>query len=181
MILNNSYGPLIHALPLSLADNTGGFDLNREAAEQDLRDRSSTADGHSVADDEIKKEKVRRTSVGTVQSVRPDKGNTSAVPSPSAPQDAEEQDAEETNSQTANPPEIKPVDEDAGPKEFYHPASVEPQRIVWIPQDQLGIAAEEEQEIRDAGINVSTEGAAMDDKGHVDISGPPPGGEARAL
>lgn len=179
MIINNSYGPLIHALPLSLADQTGGFDTNREVAEQELRERSSTADGHSVADDDIKKEKAQPTSISTVDIINPDMGETSATSSPQIPQDAEN-DTEE-GPHTENPPEIKPVDEDAGPKEFYHPASVEPQRIVWLPQDQLGVAAEEEGEIREAGISVSTEGAVMDNKGHVDINGAPPGGEVRVF
>ena len=79
------------------------------------------------------------------------------------------------------PPSIKGVDEDAGPKEFYHPASVEPQRVVWLPKDTLGLAEEEEKAIRDAGVLVSLEDAQMDEKGHVDISGPPPGGEVRVL
>ena len=57
------------------------------------------------------------------------------------------------------PPSIKGVDEDAGPKEFYHPASVEPQRVVWLPKDTLGLAEEEEKAIRDAGVLVSLEDA----------------------
>lgn len=79
------------------------------------------------------------------------------------------------------PISIKAVDEDAGPKEFYHPASVEPQRVVWLPVDTLGLGVEEERALKEAGVLVSTEGAKMDEKGHVDISGPPPGGDVRTL
>lgn len=106
---------------------------------------------------------------------------SSAVPSPSAPTDAASvaSTASAKPRSTANPEEIRPVDEDAGPKEFYHPASVEPQRVVWLPRDRLGLAAEEERAIRDAGILVSSEGAVMDDKGHVDISAAPPGQNVR--
>ncbi|EKM58161.1 uncharacterized protein PHACADRAFT_26687 [Phanerochaete carnosa HHB-10118-sp] len=176
IIINNSYSPLVHALPLSLADKTGGYDLNREAAEQDLHDNASTADGHSiVGDDDVKKERAPHAPIDAVESAPLGESKASASSSPNPADDPE------SNPETANPPEVKPVDEDAGPKEFYHPASVEPQRIVWIPEDQLGLAAEEEREIRDVGIRVSTEGAIMNEKGHVDIDSPPPGGDVRAL
>lgn len=82
---------------------------------------------------------------------------------------------------TANPPEIKPVDEDEGPKEFYHPASSDPQRVVWIPEDDLGLAEEERRVTSEMGIAISTEDARMDGKGHVDVSGAPPGGAVRVL
>lgn len=48
-------------------------------------------------------------------------------------------------------------------------------------QDVLGLAEEEEKAIREAGILVSRHDAAMDDKGHVDISGAPPGEEVSTL
>lgn len=173
VILSNSYGPLIHALPLSLADKTGGIDLVREAAEKELRDNASTVDGHSIAEDDPKteQEKVRRVSVGSVQSTSNAKGKASASSSPVVP--------DEEDPHTENPPDIKPVDEDEGPKVFYHPASVDPQRVVWIPKDELGLAEEEEKAIAGAGIAVSTEGAVMDDKGHVNVSGAPPGDQVR--
>ncbi|KIP07239.1 hypothetical protein PHLGIDRAFT_30114 [Phlebiopsis gigantea 11061_1 CR5-6] len=130
LVINNSYGPLIHALPLSLADQVGGADADRAAVEQQLR---------------------------------------------------EEVSVEETDPATANPPEIAVPDEDVGPKEFYHPAGVDPQRVVWIPRDELGLAEEEEKANRAAGIEVSFEEAWMDGKGHVDVSGAPPGPEIRGL
>lgn len=80
-----------------------------------------------------------------------------------------EQDEEEDT-----PNSITGVDEDAGPKDFYHPASVEPQPTIWLPRDPLGLGEAEERANRAAGIKVSTVDAVMDGKGHVDISGPPP-------
>ena len=65
-----------------------------------------------------------------------------------------------------------------GPTDFYHPASVEPQRVIWLPLDTLGIATKEEKDIRAMGIEVSTENARMNAKGHVDIDGRPPGMES---
>ena len=57
---------------------------------------------------------------------------------------------------------------------FAHPAVSRPQRTVWIPQDELGLAGEEEKACREAGVRVSTRDAAMDEKGKVSISGAPP-------
>ena len=192
--MNNSYGPLLSALPLSLADQTGGIDLNRDAAEQELRDQASTIDEHSEDAEDLKaKEAVRRASM---ESTSNEKGKASMVSSPVVPSAApsdkllpssdelpsnEDEVEQEEDPHTANPPELKPVDEDVGPKEFYHPASVDPQRVVWIPQDELGLAEEERKAIADVGIAVSTEDARMDEKGHVDVSGAPPGGEVRVL
>lgn len=173
IIINNSYGPLIHALPLSLADKTHTMSMLDDGA----RDSLDTADS------------IRRAKA---------KGSASAARAPSAEQqvvtqeqafssDPESQhsptlgDTASEAGSTSDPVPIKAVDEDAGPKEFYHPASVEPQRVVWLPQDVLGLADEEAKHLREAGILVSLEDAAMDDKGHVDISGAPPGGVVRTL
>ena len=68
-----------------------------------------------------------------------------------------------------------------GPEDFTHPAAVEPQRVVWLPRDPLGLAQAEEKDLRNAGVEVSTENAEMNEKGHVELRGPPPGGEDDAL
>ena len=57
---------------------------------------------------------------------------------------------------------------------FAHLALSRSQRTVWIPQDTLGLAGEEERACREAGVSVSTRNAAMDEKGKVSISGVPP-------
>ncbi|KDN34824.1 hypothetical protein RSAG8_12122, partial [Rhizoctonia solani AG-8 WAC10335] len=68
-----------------------------------------------------------------------------------------------------------------GPEDFTHPAAIEPQRVVWLPKDLLGVAEAEEKELKQQGIEVSTEHAVMDEKGHVELTGPPPGGDDDAL
>jgi len=62
-----------------------------------------------------------------------------------------------------------------GPKDFNHPASVDSQRIIWIPTDTLGLANEEVEDLRQKQILVSTADATMNAKGQVDIQGSPPG------
>ncbi len=176
MIIVNSYWPLIHALPLSLADRTHGIDDNRRVAEQELADDASIAETPEKTTDVALR---RRSSAATNSSFHTADGKANRT-SPSlhnSPTSAS-QSSEDPN---LPDPNVKPVDEDAGPKEFYHPASVEPQQVVWLPQDVLGLAEAEERENRERGILVSSEDARMDAKGHVDIQGTPPGGEVRTL
>lgn len=71
------------------------------------------------------------------------------------------------------------IDEEDGPKDFYHPASVEPQPIIWMPKDRLGLAEAEEEATRQRGIAISIEHAVMDEKAHVNIDGAPPDGKAK--
>ena len=66
-------------------------------------------------------------------------------------------------------------------EDFAHPAAVEPQRVVWIPRDTLGLCEVEEGADRAYGVETSTQGAWMDAKGHVDVEGPPPGEDVRTL
>ncbi len=63
-----------------------------------------------------------------------------------------------------------------GELDFLHPA-LGPARIVWIPRDALGLGEAEERENRAARIDVSTRFAIINEAGHVDVEGPPPGEE----
>lgn len=121
IILNNSYGPLISAIPLSLAKQTSSLAI---PGSSDARKTEQTY--------------VENTAAG-------------------GPNDGP-------------PPTYE---------EFAHPASVEPQRIVWIPRDPLGLYETEEQANRAHGVEASAAGARMDAKGHVDVEGGPPGGDVR--
>lgn len=70
-------------------------------------------------------------------------------------------------------PSAKSV-EDEGPTDFSHPAAVEEQRIIWLPKDRLGLIDEIMQDLAVWDILHSTDGAEMDDKGHVDVTMAPP-------
>ena len=59
---------------------------------------------------------------------------------------------------------------DEASNDFRHPASAEDQRIIWLPKDQLGLVREIEQDLESHEILHSTEGAEMDEKGHVEVS-----------
>jgi hypothetical protein len=47
---------------------------------------------------------------------------------------------------------------------FAHPASKEPQRIVWLPEDELGLAVAEVQDNQSIGILSTTKDAVLDSK-----------------
>ena len=64
--------------------------------------------------------------------------------------------------------------EDEGSIDFRHPAAVEEQRIIWLPRDRLGLVDEITQDLDSRDILHSTDGAEMDDKGHVNVTMAPP-------
>ncbi|KAJ6595663.1 hypothetical protein DFH09DRAFT_1135267 [Mycena vulgaris] len=136
MLINNSYGPLKHALPLSLADKTSGA-----AA---VIERVGTGNGS---------EATEKHSASSVRENEEYEGLTEL--------------------QRAGSPVATHLksEEEYG---FAHPAASRPQRVVWFPRDRLGLAEEEERGCREAGVDVSLRDAEMDEKGKVDITGPPP-------
>jgi hypothetical protein len=75
---------------------------------------------------------------------------------------------------------IEPQVYEEGMYGFAHPSISEPQRTVWLPRDSLGLAEEEQKACREAGVDASVgPDAVMDEKGKVDVTGPPP--DIRAL
>lgn len=170
----------MHSLPLSLADKSHTWSITDR--DEGLRNSVDSVDSQPPME-KARTSKGKETVDGDEVPLNPMKGASSAHEGDGSPSTSNPEDDTASiipESQKAPPP-IKAVDEDAGPKEFYHPASVEPQRIVWLPKDTLGLAEEEQRAIKEAGILVSLDDALMDEKGHVDISGPPPGGEVRTL
>jgi hypothetical protein len=182
MLINNSYGPLLHSLPLTLAHKSYGMPQTGEQDEEIGDDESADFGGEESPDspsDLKKKEtvppKARPGHNGVTEESRVPPpimtgGNTGLQhnqgPGPSAEYGA------------SVPVEGK---RNEGPTDFNHPASVEPQRIIWIPQDPLGLGEAESSELMKDGIESSTENATMDAKGHVDIQGHPPGSDPNTL
>jgi hypothetical protein len=70
-------------------------------------------------------------------------------------------------------PSVKSV-KDEGLTDFSHPAAVEVQRIIWLPRDRHGLVQEIVQDLASRDILHSTDGAEMDDKGHVNVTMAPP-------
>lgn len=181
LILDNSYGPLTQALPLSLADQTRGIDMNRAGAERELHESDeevSATEGFgkdATGSDGLRK-RDRGGSVAADSFDDAGKGNAASF----------DMTPRKTLTNTTDGAGEKEAEAFRAPdeeewKDFYHPASVEPQRVVWVPRDGMGLGEAEVRANREAGIKASLDDARMDDKGHVDISGAPPGAEVRSL
>ncbi|KAH7910261.1 hypothetical protein BJ138DRAFT_1127011 [Hygrophoropsis aurantiaca] len=151
IIIDNSYGPLIHSLPLSLADKT-------------YRDPNAVSDTR-LADSGESKSKVgeRHTSL-----------NTNDSTSPISPVDKKHGSTSSDDGAAGESGDYMHVPGDHVDYGFEHPAASRPQRIVWIPNDQLGLGREEVTVNRGDGVLASTAGATMDAKGNVAIDAPPP-------
>ncbi|KAK8869970.1 hypothetical protein IAR55_000540 [Kwoniella newhampshirensis] len=57
---------------------------------------------------------------------------------------------------------------------FFHPATKEPQRIIWLMNDDLGLCDAEMEVNEKEGVKTSAKGAWLNEEGKVQISGPPP-------
>jgi len=126
LIINNSYGPLKRALPLSLADKMYNPEATAPPSDEDHDKQSSNY--HFV--------------------------------SKAAPESVEH---------------IEPQKPEEGMYGFAQPAVSRPQRTIWLPLDPLGLAEEEERACQEAGVDASVgPDAVMNEKGKVDVTGPPP-------
>ncbi|KZS96318.1 DUF221-domain-containing protein [Sistotremastrum niveocremeum HHB9708] len=166
IMLNNSYGPLLHSIPLSIADRSHG--MQRHSIDEDFDENES-----KIGEDGVRR---RRTHASSSESIvnRP---RGAEAPRQGAGAPVAQSDAPAGYGDSV-PTEGKRND---GPTDFYHPAAVEPQRIIWLPRDSLGLAANELAEIRAHGIIASDEGAVMNEKGHTEVEGHPPGSDPRTL
>ena len=57
--------------------------------------------------------------------------------------------------------------------DFNQPAAIQGQRLVWLPEDPLGLVQEIEQELTSRNILCSTEGAEMNSQGKVNVTSAP--------
>lgn len=165
MIMNDSYGPLLHALPLSLVDRESQDDVNRSTDDlrnsidesAPLREKAAKngTNGHRrVEEHELEAYGSNRATNGSMGN-----GNGGI----NKPQDG---------ATIVDGPDVE--GSMLAVQDFTHPA-LRPARIVWLPEDILGLAKEEVREITARGIAVTTRGAVMNEKGTVDVDRYPPG------
>jgi hypothetical protein len=148
IIINNSYGPLMHALPLSLADKTWGAETPE-----------SRSNGDSM-------EMARQSPQG--QGVRPstDDDDRHIL--------AHQNKQTMLQGDSKHPAPARGDNADFEDYGFAHPAVSRPQRVVWLPRDANGLVEEEEKACLEAGVQASTKHAVMNEKGKVDVDGSPP-------
>ena len=199
-IVANSYGPLTEFLPLTLADAMHKSDGDLKVLAREIEDGEDVEEGRTSDVEKLPRDsagsEVRKRSNATDENANANAaevdeaeggGEASSPVSPSAlsqksagkSKSADRGRSSEDAQSGHESGMLRGVDEEGGPKDFYHPASVEPQPTIWIPRDELGLGEAEERACREAGLAASTRDAVMDDEGHVDISGPPPDKEER--
>lgn len=92
--------------------------------------------------------------------------------------DAEAQAADDNEAYFALPggPGVRNQEETDGndPDAFFPPATKEPQMILWLPKDDLGLCEYEIEVNAAAGVDSSCRRAILNHEGKVRISGPPP-------
>jgi hypothetical protein len=147
-LISNSFGPLLHALPLSLADKTfSASPVERAATTNNGGETHEAHEAHEMTEPKKKRASSLHES------------------------EHEEYEGLRDQQKAGNRAARVKSEEEYG---FAHPAASRPQRVVWFPHDRLGLAEEEERGCREAGVDVSVKDAEMNEKGKVDISGAPP-------
>ncbi|KAF8750313.1 hypothetical protein RHS01_09454 [Rhizoctonia solani] len=179
-VINDSYNALIHPLPLTLAHKSHGMPKEHHPSQDEdiVRD-----------EDDMRERDFGRQSSDSGTRPLNKNGNPLSAEQQAKLDKMERERAEHEMIAKSAPPKAetygKNVAEEGkrndGPEDFTHPAAVEPQRVIWLPKDALGVAEAEEQELKSQGIEVSTDNAVIDEKGHVEVTGPPPGGDDDAL
>jgi len=180
-ILNNSYGPLLKALPLSLQDRTYTPPIIDPSGT--TRADSSTAaaaDAHTLPEveeeeeEDVKYEK-RKNSISS-SSNNPKKRSSSEDEDGDGDDDDDEKKklAEQKLVKGSSVPDKAAQEDEFETYGFSHPAASRPQRTVWIPKDTLGLTEEEVKGCEEAKVKVGFRNAMLDGTGKVDIDGGPP-------
>lgn len=160
-----SYKPLVDNLPLSMnarlqernaSMNNGGANGSRSAPDSPANLRETrTADSHAGREKDESTFPPMRASMEEHQGLN-DK--------------SQQRDHTASSSRNGTLPGEEHLDKHA----FDHPATYEDYPTIWIPQDRRGYYEREVADTKAAGVDVSTEGATMNDKGKVEISRSPP-------
>lgn len=158
----NSYGPLLKYIPLTLVDRVHGE--KTEAEQEAPPNADATQPLPSTSD-------VKVTDYANVSG--PDQQPSEATPLPHPGGVDDKADTSSFTDESSAPPCGRPTEAE-GPTDFSHPAAVEAQRMIWLPNDHLGLVHEIEEDLAAHDILYSTEGTEMNDKGHVEVSLAPP-------
>jgi hypothetical protein len=153
LVINASYDPLISALPLSIADKTYKFEGSPEV------------DNGRKSDDKRRDTVDSTLDVSTSDAVQTQsliQHTRTSASSPDSKSDGYFDDRHFSRHADGTV--------DYG---FVHPALARPQRVVWIPEDTLGLGKEEVKTNEESGVLATTAGASMDERGKVAVTAPP--------
>ncbi|GMK56864.1 hypothetical protein CspeluHIS016_0307040 [Cutaneotrichosporon spelunceum] len=88
--------------------------------------------------------------------------------------EAKQEDISRYFARPGGPGVARPPDDSASPAAFFHPATHQPQPIVWLPQDELGVARGQVRQNRREGVKSTARNAVLDAKNRVQVIGPAP-------
>lgn len=182
LILNDSYGPLLHSLPLSLVDRASQDEVNNGEAPESFNEESplhekGANNGSTTTGAELgatRSDSLRRKPVPNARGEKIEEHELVARPRRDG---GGGYDSNRTTNGDSSSPALNGGESEeryAGLRDFTHPA-LQPARIIWLPEDTLGLNVEEVKDIRARGIEVTTRGAYMNEKGTVDVNSYPPG------
>jgi calcium permeable stress-gated cation channel len=182
-MINNSYHPLISALPLSLVDRMLEAQVNEKENDAVRRSETNNSDtrlrpAHGGSDD-LEMEDRRRMEENNQMADRMEKSEQEKAGKKKLRHETESSE-EEGGLKAADffysePMAARQKKEDE--YGFAHPAASRPQRIVWLPLASgttASLSKSEARECVESGVNVSLVDAEMNEKGKVDIHGSPP-------
>lgn len=163
LIISNSYGPLLHSLPLTLAHKSYGVPKEPSLPSAEEEDAAEN-DGDDVQVNPDSKQTTKKRKSVEVIDERFNRGNQVEAAAPGGAVITDEDDVQSID----GPAQELPTD-------FNHPASFQPQRPIWLPRDEEGFAVTEAQSLSRDGIVVSMDHAYISEKGKISIDGRPPG------
>ena len=174
-IILNSYGPLIKFLPLSLADRSyGGVEVKPVKSEEEPTKVGVPSHVLSGGVKAIDYANTSTSASGSYQRSSGEGGSSHTGDADSHTLERVPSPIFTNESRSSSPSPSAKSAEDEGTTDFRHPAAVEEQRIIWLPKDRRGLVDEIVQDLASQDILHSTDGAEMDDKGHVNVTTAPP-------
>ncbi|TNY20875.1 hypothetical protein DMC30DRAFT_396414 [Rhodotorula diobovata] len=162
IVLIKGYHPLVDYLPLSVAPK--------------MAEQQGYSDGFPANHNNASQENGVTPSSGAATSATPREKDQSSFPPPArSSYDENRKPLREVESnRTDQDNSTLPGDEHLDVNAFDHPATYQDYPTVWIPKDPAGLYRDELEGSQAAGVDVSAEGARMDEKAKVDIDRSPP-------
>ncbi|KAH9962925.1 DUF221-domain-containing protein [Russula dissimulans] len=156
--IRSSYGPLIKALPLTLADSS------YDGAKPEVPKTTDAPRPIPSSSENI--DTINYAAVSTYMSQH----SFSEEP-PRLPASADDGTPKIVSDELLAPSPLLPIEliNARPPTDFRHPALMG-QPIIWLPKDRLGLVHEIERDLDSRDILHSTEGAEMDDQGQVHLA-----------
>jgi calcium permeable stress-gated cation channel len=185
-VFQTSFNPLKNSLPLSLAHLSYGMPKGKDHADSFVEAEASEASYYANADPGMPGKGADRVYAWTSSDVETTGGDSAAglteterngdvemahldgqvveVADGVAAQDFAPNAPRHLDHHQQNEAEKRQAEETLDSDAFSHPATKEPQRVIWLPEDALGLAAAEVRDNEYIGISSTYQDATLDRK-----------------